>query len=69
MATAGRSIVYSGITVILGMLVLTVMVDLMVVRSISLGVMLVAATALIAGVTLLPAVLGLLSSIAWSGCG
>ena len=37
------------------------MVDLMVIRSISLGVMLVAATALIAGVTLLPAVLGLLS--------
>ncbi len=61
MATAGRSIVYSGVTVILGMLVLTVLVDLMVVRSISLGVMLVAATALIAGMTLLPAVLGLLS--------
>ena len=68
MATAGRSIVYSGVTVILGMLVLTVLVDLMVVRSISLGVMLVAATALIAGVTLLPAVLGLLSH-GWSGCG
>ena len=61
MATAGRSIVYSGITVMLAMLVLTVMVDLMVIRSISLGVLLVAATALIAGVTLLPAVLGLLS--------
>jgi uncharacterized membrane protein YdfJ with MMPL/SSD domain len=61
MATAGRSIVYSGVTVLLGMLALTVLVDLMVVRSISLGVMLVAATALIAGVTLLPAVLGVLS--------
>jgi uncharacterized membrane protein YdfJ with MMPL/SSD domain len=61
MATAGRSIVYSGITVMLAMLVLTLMVDLMVIRSISLGVMLVAATALIAGVTLLPAVLGLLN--------
>jgi uncharacterized membrane protein YdfJ with MMPL/SSD domain len=61
MATAGRSIVYSGVTVLLGMLALTVLVDLMVVRSISLGVMLVAATALIAGVTLLPAVLGILA--------
>lgn len=61
MATAGRSIVYSGVTVLLGMLALTLLVDLMVVRSISLGVMLVAATALIAGVTLLPAVLGILA--------
>lgn len=61
MATAGRSIVYSGMTVMAGMLVLTLLVNLMVIRSISLGVMLVAATALIAGVTLLPAVLGLLS--------
>ena len=61
MATAGRSIVYSGVTVLLGMLVLTVLVDLMVVRSISLGVMLVAATAVLAGVTLLPAVLGILA--------
>lgn len=61
MATAGRSIVYSGVTVLLGMLVLTLLVDLMVIRSISLGVMLVAATALIAGVTLLPALLGILA--------
>src|SRR6266545_2526810 len=61
MATAGRSIVYSGVTVLLGMLVLTLLVDLMVIRSISLGVMLVAATALLAGVTLLPAVLGVLA--------
>ena len=61
MATAGRSIVYSGLTVLAGMLVLTLMVDLMVIRSISLGVMLVAATALIAGVTLLPALLGILA--------
>ena len=61
MATAGRSIVYSGVTVLLGMLALSVLVDLMVIRSISLGVMLVAATALIAGVTLLPAVLGILA--------
>ena len=69
MATAGRSIVYSGVTVMLGMLVLTVLVDLMVIRSISLGVMLVAATALIAGVTLLPAVLGLLSRSAGAAAG
>ncbi len=61
MATAGRSITYSGITVILGMGVLTVMVNLVVVRSISLGVMLVALTALIGGVTLLPALLGILN--------
>ncbi|HET7450834.1 MAG TPA: MMPL family transporter [Gaiellaceae bacterium] len=61
MATAGRSIVYSGVTVLLGMLVLTLLVSLMVIRSISLGVMLVATTALLAGVTLLPAVLGLLA--------
>lgn len=62
MATAGRSIIYSGVTVLLGMLVLTLLVNLMVIRSISLGVMLVAATALIAGVTLLPAVLGILAT-------
>jgi uncharacterized membrane protein YdfJ with MMPL/SSD domain len=61
MATAGRSIVYSGITVLLGMLVLTLGINLMIVRSISLGVMVVAATALLAGVTLLPAVLGALA--------
>jgi len=60
MATAGRSILYSGVTVMLGMLVLSVLVDLMVIRSISLGVLVVAATALLAGLTLLPAVLGLL---------
>src|SRR5581483_1686706 len=60
MATAGRSIVYSGVTVLLGMLLLTLLVDLMVIRSISLGVMLVAITALLAGTTLLPAALALL---------
>ena len=60
MATAGRSIVYSGVTVMLGMLVLSVLVDLMVIRSISLGVLIVAATSLLAGLTLLPAVLGIL---------
>jgi RND superfamily putative drug exporter len=60
MATAGRSILYSGVTVMLGMVVLSVLVDLMVIRSISIGVLVVAATALLAGLTLLPAVLGLL---------
>lgn len=60
MATAGRSIVFSGVTVMLGMLVLTLLVDLVGVRSISLGVLLVAATAVLAGVTLLPALLGVL---------
>ncbi|MCI0439546.1 MAG: MMPL family transporter [Chloroflexi bacterium] len=61
MATAGRSITYSGITVILAMLVLTaVLSDLMIVRSISLGVLLVAVTSLIAGLTLLPALLAIL---------
>ena len=60
MATAGRSILYSGVTVMLGMIVLSLLVDLMVIRSISLGVLAVAATALLAGLTLLPAVLGML---------
>ena len=60
MATAGRSILYSGVTVMLGMIVLTLLVDLMVIRSISIGVLAVAGTALLAGLTLLPAVLGML---------
>jgi uncharacterized membrane protein YdfJ with MMPL/SSD domain len=60
MATAGRSILYSGVTVMLGMIVLSVLVDLMVIRSISIGVLVVAGTAVLAGLTLLPAVLALL---------
>lgn len=61
MATAGRSIIYSAITVMLAMLVLTLLLlPLMIVRSISMGVMIVAASALIAGLTLLPALLGIL---------
>ncbi len=60
MATAGRSITYSALTVLLAMLVLTLLFNLLVVRSISLGVMMVAFTALLAGATLLPAVLGIL---------
>lgn len=62
MATAGRSILYSGITVMLGMIVLSVLVDLMVIRSISIGVLVVAGTSLVAGLTLLPAVLGVLGA-------
>lgn len=61
MATAGRSIVYSGITVTLAMVIFSlVMLPFMVVRSISLGVMLVALTALLAGTTFLPALLAAL---------
>ncbi len=61
MATAGRSITYSAITVILAMLVLTLLLlPLMIVRSISLGVLIVAAASLLAGLTLLPALLGIL---------
>lgn len=61
MATAGRSITYSGITVLLAMGVLTLLLlNLMIVRSISLGVMIVAFTSLLAGLTLLPAILAIL---------
>lgn len=60
MATAGRSITYSGLTVFLGMLILTLMLNLTLVRSMSLAVLLVALTALFAGLTLLPALLGIL---------
>jgi len=60
MATAGRSITYSAVTVLLGTLVLTLLFNLMVIRSISLAVMLVAITALLAGLTLLPAVIAVL---------
>jgi RND superfamily putative drug exporter len=62
MASAGRSITYSGVTVLLGMLLLTVLFDLLVVRSMSLAVMLVAGTSLVCGLTLLPALLAILGS-------
>jgi RND superfamily putative drug exporter len=66
LATAGRSITYSSITVMLGMLVLTLLFDLLVVRSMSLAVMLVAGTSLLAGLTLLPALLAILGPrIGW----
>jgi RND superfamily putative drug exporter len=57
MATAGRSVVYSGVTVMLGMLAMTLVLDLSVVRSISLGVSLVALAAVAGALTLLPALL------------
>ncbi|HET8628203.1 MAG TPA: MMPL family transporter [Thermomicrobiales bacterium] len=60
MATAGRSITYSGSTVLLGMLILTLLLNLMMVRSMSMAVAFVALTALLAGLTLLPALLGIL---------
>ncbi len=60
MASAGRSIAYSGAIVFLGMLLLTLFFDLLVVRSMSLAVMLVAATSLLCGLTLLPALLAIL---------
>jgi uncharacterized membrane protein YdfJ with MMPL/SSD domain len=61
MSTAGRSITYSGLTVMLSMLAATVLLrDLMIVRSMTLGVALVAAASLLSGLTLLPALLMLL---------
>lgn len=61
LATAGRSITYSAVLIMATMAVMTVfMWHLMDVRSISLGVMLVTLTTLLAGLTLTPAVLALL---------
>jgi RND superfamily putative drug exporter len=63
MATAGRSISYSALTVFLAMAVLTLLaLPLMIVRSISMAVVLVALTALLAAFTLLPAILSLMGS-------
>lgn len=60
MATAGRSVIYSGLTVLLGMLAMTLLLDLTVIRSISLGVSLVALAAVAGALTLLPAILMLM---------
>ena len=61
MATAGRTILFSAVTVILAMLILGFLtLDIPLVRSIALAVMLVAAAAALAALTLLPAVLALL---------
>ena len=46
MATAGRSITYSGLTVILAMLIPIFMLDLMIIRSMALAVLIVATTSL-----------------------
>jgi putative drug exporter of the RND superfamily len=68
MATAGRSITYSALTVVLSMAIFTAIVSqLMIVRSLSLSVILVALTALAAGLTLLPALLAILGDrIEWA---
>lgn len=59
MQTAGRSITFSGITLALTMAVL-VLFPVMVIRSIALAIMIVAATAIVTGLLLLPVVLVLL---------
>ena len=60
MATAGRSIAYSAITVILSMFILFALLNIMLVRSLALAVLLVATTGLLAAMTLLPALLAIL---------
>jgi RND superfamily putative drug exporter len=54
--TAGKSIVFSGLTVMLGLSVM-LLYDLVLVRSIALGMLLVAGLAVIGAVTLLPALM------------
>ena len=67
MATAGRSIAYSGITVMLAMGALAALTwDIGIVRSIALAVLLVAGAALVAAMTLVPALLAALGDrIEW----
>ena len=55
-ATAGKSIVFSGLTVMLGLSVM-LLYDLTLIRSIALGMLLVAGLAVLGAVTLLPAIL------------
>ena len=57
-ATAGRSIVFSALTVMLGLSVL-LLYKLSLVRSIAIGMLLVAGTAMLAAITLLPALMAL----------
>lgn len=57
--TAGRSITFSGITLMLTMAVLTLF-PVMVIRSIALAIVIVAAVAVLSGLLLLPAVLAVL---------
>ena len=67
LATAGRSIFYSGVTVMLGMAALAALTwDVGLIRSIALAILLVAAAALLAALTLVPAALALLGDrIEW----
>jgi uncharacterized membrane protein YdfJ with MMPL/SSD domain len=61
MSTAGRSVLISGLTLVLAMAAVTlVYADMMIVRSIILGVALVAGIGLLAAMLLLPAMLALL---------
>lgn len=61
LATAGRSITYSGVTVILAMLALSIVLwPMMLIRSISLAVMVCAIAGILLAMTLLPAVLSML---------
>lgn len=58
--TAGRSITFSGITLMLTMLVLTLF-PIMVIRSIALAIVIVAAVSILVGLLLLPALLAVIS--------
>ena len=61
MATAGRSVFYSGLTLLFSMAAVTIVFsDLMIVRSITLGVFIVAGLGLAGGLTLVPALLSVL---------
>lgn len=60
-ATSGRSIVFSGLTVMLGLSVLC-LYDLVLIRSIAIGMLLVTAMAVLGAVTLLPALMALFGS-------
>ena len=61
MSTAGRSIVYSALTVVVAMAAITaILAPIMIVRSISLAVLLVAVLSVVIAMTLLPALLALL---------
>lgn len=62
LATAGRSITYSGITVILAMLALTIVLwPMLLIRSISLAVLICALVGILLAMTLLPSVLSILA--------
>jgi RND superfamily putative drug exporter len=61
MATAGRSIMYSAVTLMLSMVVMTILViHLMIVRSITIAVIFVSITSLLAALTLMPALFAIL---------